>query len=62
MTVLLYLEVFFFIFAILCIIRDFYGLAKVIRLKEGKLDMGSLRIAMLGISISYVITMLILGF
>lgn len=62
MTIFLYIKVFFFIFAILCIIRDTFNLLKVIKLKEGKLNMNTSRMILLASSISYVLTMIILGF
>lgn len=61
-TLLLGIKIFFFIFAILIIVKDLYSFIKIIRLKEGKYNSTNLNSILLGSSISYVITMLIIGF
>lgn len=61
-TFLLGVRIFIFIFALLIIIRDAYNFAKVLRLKEGKYDATTTNLILLASSISYIITMLIIGF
>jgi len=60
-TFLLGVKVFLFIFAILIVIRDAYNFVKVIRLKEGKYDATTTNLIVLASSISYILTMLIIG-
>ena len=60
-TFLLGVRIFIFIFAFLIIIRDAYNFAKVLRLKEGKYDATTTNLILLASSISYIITMLIIG-
>ena len=59
---LLGVRIFIFIFSILIIIRDLYNFIKVLKLKEGKYDANTTNLILLATSISYVITMLIIGF
>lgn len=61
-TFLLGVKIFLFIFALLIILRDLYNFAKVLKLKEGKYDATTTNLVLLASSISYVITMLIIGF
>lgn len=61
-TFLLGVKVFSFIFAILIVIRDAYNFVKVIRLREGKYDATTTNLIVLASSISYILTMLIIGF
>lgn len=61
-TFLLGVKVFLFIFAILIVIRDAYNFVKVIRLREGKYDATTTNLIVLASSISYIFTMLIMGF
>lgn len=61
-TFFLGVRVFLFIFAILIIIRDAYNFIKVIRLKEGKYNATTTNLIALASSISYIFTMLIIGF
>lgn len=56
------LEIFFFIFSLLNIIKNIYTFIKVVRLKEGKVDTSLVSEIMFGVSLSFVITMLIIGF
>lgn len=60
-TFLLGVRIFIFIFALLIIIRDAYNFVKVLRLKEGKYDATTTNLILLASSISYIITMLIIG-
>ena len=61
-TFLLGVKVFLFSFAILIVIRDAYNFVKVIRLREGKYDATTTNLIVLASSISYIFTMLIIGF
>lgn len=61
-TFFLGVRVFLFIFAILIIIRDAYNFIKVIKLKEGKYNATTTNLIVLASSISYIFTMLIIGF
>lgn len=60
-TFLLGVKVFLFIFAILIVIRDAYNFVKVIRLREGKYDATTTNLIVLASSISYILTMIIIG-
>lgn len=60
--IVLGIEIFLFVYAWLIIIKHLYGIIKVMRLKEGKVDTSLFSEITLGSSISYIITMLILGF
>ena len=59
---LLGVKIFVFIFSILFILRNLYSFIKVLYMKEGRYDASSLNLRLLATSISYVITILILGF
>jgi hypothetical protein len=59
---LLGVKIFVFIFSILFILRNLYSFIKVLYMKEGRYDASSLNLSLLATSISYVITILILGF
>ena len=59
---LLRVKIFVFIFSILFILRNLYSFIKVLYMKEGRYDASSLNLSLLATSISYVITILILGF
>lgn len=54
--------VFIFIFSWLIVIENIYKFIKVMRLKEGKIDSSLFSKITLGSAISYIITMLIIGF
>lgn len=56
------LEIFIFIFCLLNIINKSYNLLKVMRQQDGKIDTTTTSKILLGLSISYVITALIIGF
>lgn len=56
------LEVFLFIFCILCVLRESYGVVKVMKLKEGKVNLSTDRLLILGSAISYILTIIIIGF
>lgn len=55
-------EIFIFIMCILNIIKNLYTFFKVLHLKEGHVDNSTLSTIIFGCSISYFITILIIGF
>ena len=59
---LMYLKVFIFIFCCLNIIKNTYSFVKVLWTQSGKYDASQTTIICLGLSISYVLTCLIMGF
>ncbi len=61
-NILFTIELFIFIFCSLNIFKHFYNLVKVMRTREGKIDTNNLSTILLGLSISYVLTVLITGF
>ena len=60
-TLLLQVKVFLFILAILTIIVDMFHVISVFRLKSGKLATQN-ELIVLGVALSYILTMLICGF
>ena len=56
------IEIFFFIFSILYVLKYVVKAAIVIRLEQGKIDNTPIDLILLGASLSYIITMLITGF
>lgn len=56
------LEIFIFILSILNVFKNVFKLVKVIWTKSGKINNNWLDNLLLGMSISYVITQLIIGF
>jgi len=56
------LEIFIFIFCSLNVFKNLYNMIKVLRTKEGKMESSTSSIVFLGLSISYIITALIVGF
>ena len=56
------LEIFIFILSILNVFKNVFKLVKVIWTKSGKMNNNWLDNLLLGMSISYVITQLIIGF
>ena len=56
------LEIFIFIFCSLNVFKNLYNMIKVLRIKEGKMESSTSSIVFLGLSISYIITALIVGF
>lgn len=61
-NILLSLEVFIFVFACLNILKNIYNFVKVYTTRQGKVVNGKYGAIELGISISYVLTALIVGF
>ena len=59
---LMYLELFVFILSFLEVFREIFGVIKVIKMRSGKVDITGWRLTFLGFSISYILTMFILGF
>ena len=56
------LKVFLFVFCLLNILKNLYNFVKVLRTKEGKVVSSTSSEILFGLSLSYVITMLIIGF
>lgn len=59
---LLLVKVFIFIFCCLNIIKNVFTFAKVLWTQQGKYDSSTLSQICLGMSISYVLTLIIMGF
>nr|DAN76324.1 MAG TPA: hypothetical protein [Caudoviricetes sp.] len=59
---LMYVELFVFILSFLEVFREIFGVIKVIKMRSGKVDITGWRLTFLGFSISYILTMIILGF
>jgi hypothetical protein len=59
---LIYVELFVFILSFLEVFREIFGVIKVIKMRSGKVDITGWRLTFLGFSISYILTMIILGF
>ena len=62
LKLILGLEIFIFILSCLNVIRHIFKLSKVLWTKNGKITENNLSILLLGMSISYIITQLIIGF
>jgi len=56
-----FLIIFIFVFSILVIIRDTFQIIRVIKMRDGKVDMSNKRVLLLGLSISYVLSILIMS-
>ena len=56
------LKVFIFVFCSLNVFKNLYNMIKVLRTQEGKMETSSSGIICLGLSLSYIITVLIVGF
>lgn len=56
------LKIFFFIYSILIVLKNIYSAIKVLSLREGKMDSSNVQLFLLGSSISYIITLLFIGF
>lgn len=56
------IQLFFFIFSCLFILKNLYSFVKVITMKQGKVEQSKHTSLYLGCAISYIITMLIIGF
>lgn len=59
---ILTLKVFIFVLSCLNIIKNVYGFIKVVRLQQGHFDNGKYGNFCFGLSLSYIITLLIMGF
>lgn len=62
LNILMYAELFVFILSFLDVFREIFGVIKVIKMRSGKVDITGWRLTFLGFSISYILTMIILGF
>lgn len=56
------IELFILVLACLNVFRNLFNVFKVMRLKEGKIELDTYSITLLGMSLSYIITVIILGF
>ena len=61
-SLLLQLKVFLFILAALVVLIDMFHVVSVFRLKSGKLVSSNKSLWVFGVSLSYILTMLICGF
>ena len=62
MTVIFELKIFVFVFCCLVILKNIFEIAKVMYMKEGRVNSSTLNTVGVGLSVSYVITVLITGF
>lgn len=60
--IVLTIKVFIFIMSCLNIIKNIYNFIKVMRLQQGYFDNGKYGNLFFGLSLSYIITILIMGF
>jgi hypothetical protein len=60
--IILFFKLFFFILSCLTILKNIYTFIKVIRMEQGKFDNGKYGNLLFGLSLSYIITSLIIGF
>ena len=56
------IKVFIFIFCFLNVIKNIYNFIKVMRLESGSFDNGKYGTIYFGLSLSYILTLLIIGF
>ena len=56
------IEIFIFIFCLLNVIKNVYNFIKIMKQHEGKLETSLSSQIMLGLSISYILTAIIIGF
>ena len=56
------IEIFIFIFCLLNVLKHTYNFIKVMRQHEGKLETDSVSQILLGLSLSYILTSIIIGF
>lgn len=62
LEILLFIKIFMFIFCLLNIIKNVYNIIKIMYLQSGGLTNGKYNTLFFGLSLSYVITILIIGF
>jgi hypothetical protein len=55
-------KIFLFIFCLLNVVKNIYNFIKVMRLESGSLNNGKYGTIYFGLSLSYVLTLLIIGF
>lgn len=58
----MFIKLFIFILSSLEVIREIFGVIKIIKMRSGKIELTGWRLSFLGFSISYILTILILGF
>ena len=61
-NIFIFIEVFILIFCILNVIKNTYNIAKVFYQQEGKADFDTITTILFGMSLSYIITTMIVGF
>jgi hypothetical protein len=60
--IILFCKLFFFILSCLNLLKNIYSFIKVIKMEQGHFDNGKYGNLLFGISLSYIITTLIIGF
>ena len=60
--IVLFIKLFFFILSCLNLLKNSYSFIKVIRMQQGHFDNGKYGNLLFGLSLSYIITTLIIGF
>ena len=60
--VITFIKIFIFILSFLEILRELFNVFKIIKMRSGKIELNGWRLAFLYFSISYIITILIVGF
>ena len=61
-TLLLFIKIFLFVFSILIVIKNIYSFIKVMYMRQGKIDASRTSEIIFGCAVSYIITILIIGF
>nr|DAK83591.1 MAG TPA: hypothetical protein [Caudoviricetes sp.] len=60
--VITFIKIFIFILSFLEIFRELFNVFKIIKMRSGKIELNGWRLAFLYFSISYITTILIVGF
>ena len=60
--VITFIKIFIFILSFLEIFRELFNVFKIIKMRSGKIELNGCRLAFLYFSISYITTILIVGF
>jgi len=61
-TLLLFIKIFLFVFSILIVVKNIYSFIKVMYMRQGKIDASRTSEIIFGCAVSYIITILIIGF
>lgn len=56
------IQLFILIFCVLIVIKNIFNVAKVMYMREGKVESGKWTLLSIGLSISYIMTIIIAGF